>query len=119
MNGTDDQRFINLMRQSHILPFVPLPNTGDASADGALFAVLQPVDAVSYATLQSFKAAHAKRAVWREEPPTAAEQDSAESSEDGGDLKPRDPRLAQATPARSSSEVQHWLHQIVGVALQR
>lgn len=84
------QRFVNLMRQSHVLPYVPLPGTGDSGADDTMFAVLQPVDGVADNTLERFTEAHAVRHAWR----AASTQDAAEGSggDDDDDFTPQDPR---------------------------
>lgn len=104
--GENDQRLINLMRQSHVMPFTPLPHTGDPQAEGALFAVLQPIDAIADSTLQAFEAAHELRAEWRQAHGDSDEQppSSAASSDVEADNLPRDPRHAQAT-ARPAGQV--------------
>ena len=103
VDGTDDQRFINLLRQSHIMPFVPLPYTGNPEADGSLFAVLQPIDAVAPSTLRALAAAHGQRAAWQEGQ-SSEEMTSARSSEELVSELPHDPRAGNPVERRKVGE---------------
>lgn len=95
------QRFINLMRQSHVMPFVPLPNSGDPAVEDTLFAVLQPVDSIAQSTLASFEGAHEGRKAWEE---SLADAPVVADHGDGVDLVPQDPRAA-AQPGTSAGLV--------------
>jgi hypothetical protein len=104
----DDQRFINLLRQSHVMPFTSLPNTGDPTADGAMFAVLQPVDAIAVSSLQCLASAHERRASWRASWPASQNANDVPTPSmhaESNRLLPQDPRKWARPGAPATAEV--------------
>ena len=59
-DSNNDQKFITLMRQTHTLPYAPLPctvlkNEKDLSHPGTVLAVFQPIDHISTRTLDDLE----------------------------------------------------------------
>lgn len=93
VDSEQDERFVALLRQSHVMPFVPLRRS--ESDEAAAYAVLQPIDGIAPSTLAHFPAAHKWRAShqgWG-----SGGEDTPEAS-DVEALRPQDPRKQADTP---------------------
>lgn len=93
VDAEQHRRFVALLRQSHVMPFVPLRPSGGETA--RMYAVLQPVDGIAPSVLAQFAAAHERRAAhsgW------GAAEHSPESSDAEATLRPLDPRRQADAP---------------------
>lgn len=93
VDADQHRQFVALLRQSHVMPFVPLqPHSSGGGAE--TFAVLQPIDGIAPSALACFAAAHERRSAhvgW------GSAEHSPESSGTEA-LRPHDPRKAADAP---------------------